>query len=68
VVSPALLRRATTVARQYRTEHGTPITARQLAVRLKVTTEQANHALAVLTLGLDSPTTPIRTVNGNRPG
>jgi hypothetical protein len=38
-----------------------------LAVRLKVTSEQASQALAVLDLGPDSPTTPIPTVNGHRP-
>jgi hypothetical protein len=67
VVPPELAVRATQVARQYRTEHGRPITANQLAVRLKVTTEQATQALAVLDLGPDSPTRPIPTVNGNRP-
>jgi hypothetical protein len=67
IVPPDLLRRADQVARQYRTEHGTPITPGQLAVRLKVTSEQAAQALAVLGLGSDSPTTPIPTVNGNRP-
>jgi hypothetical protein len=67
VVASELLARAAQVARQYRTEHGTPITAGQLAVRLKVTSEQASQALAVLDLGPDSPTTPIPTVNGHRP-
>jgi hypothetical protein len=55
------------VARQYRTEHGTPITAGQLAVRLRVTSDQATQALALLDLGPHSPTTPIPTVNGHRP-
>ena len=64
VVSPDLLARARHVARQYRTEHGTPITAGQLAVRLKVTSEHATQALALLDLAPDSPTTPIPTVNG----
>jgi hypothetical protein len=67
IVSPDVLTRADRVARQYRTEHGTPITAGQLAARLKVPSEQARQALAVLDLGPDSPTTPIPTVNGNRP-
>jgi hypothetical protein len=66
-VSSELLARAAQVARTYRTEHGMPITAGQLAVRLKVTSEQATQALAVLGLGPDSPTTPIPTVNGHRP-
>jgi hypothetical protein len=64
IVSPDLLGRADTVARQYRTEHGTPISADQLAVRLKVTSEHAAQALAVLNLGPDTPTTPVPTVNG----
>jgi hypothetical protein len=67
VVSPDLLNRARQVARQYRTEHGTPITAGQLAVRLKVTSEEATQALAVLDLASDNPTRPVPTVNGNRP-
>ena len=48
VVPPALLARAREVATEYHTEHGTPITAGQLAVRLKVTSEQATQALAAL--------------------
>ncbi|HEX8345162.1 MAG TPA: hypothetical protein VF657_10585 [Actinoplanes sp.] len=67
MMPPDLLARAHTVARQYRTEHGTPITPGQLAVRLKVTSEQATQALAVLGLGPDNPTTPVPAVNGNRP-
>jgi hypothetical protein len=63
-VGPGLLRRADETARQYRTEHGTPITPGQLAVRLKVTSEQATQALAVLELGPNSPTTSVPTVNG----
>jgi hypothetical protein len=64
IVAPDLLGRADLMARQYRTEHGTPITPGQLAIRLKVSSEQAAQALAVLNLGTDSPTTPIPTVNG----
>jgi hypothetical protein len=64
MVAPDLLGRADTVARQYRTEHGTPITAGQLANRLRVNSEQATQALALLDLGPDSPTTPIPSVNG----
>ena len=64
VVRGDLLARARQVATQYRTEHGTPITPGQLAVRLRVTSEQATGALAVLDLGPDSPTQPIPTVNG----
>jgi hypothetical protein len=66
IVAPDLLGRAAAVARQYRTEHGTPITAGQLAVRLKVTSEQAAQALTVLNLAPDSPSAPIPTVNGHR--
>ncbi len=64
-VDPSLLARADTVARQYRTEHGTPITAGQLAARLRVNSEQAAQALAVLDLGPNTPTTKIPTVNGS---
>jgi hypothetical protein len=64
-VDPSLLSRADKVARQYRTEHGTPITAGQLAARLRVNSEQAAQALAVLDLGPNTPTTAIPTVNGS---
>ena len=67
VVPADLLTKAERVARQYRTEHGTPITAGQLAVRLKVTSDEAAQALAVLDLAPNPPTKPIPTVNGNRP-
>jgi hypothetical protein len=67
IVAPDVLARANQVARQYRTEHGTPITPGQLAVRLKVTSDQAAQALAVLNLDTDNPTTPTATVNGHRP-
>jgi hypothetical protein len=63
-VDPSLLGRAGQVARQYRTEHGTPITAGQLAARLRVNSEQAAQALAVLDLCPNTPTTQIPTVNG----
>jgi outer membrane biosynthesis protein TonB len=64
-VEPDLLARAAQVARQYRTEHGTPITPGQLAVRLQVSSDEATQALAVIDLGPDSPTTPNPTVNGS---
>jgi hypothetical protein len=67
VVAPTVLAKAREVARQYRTEHGTPITPGQLAVRLKVTSDQAAQALAVLNLAADSPTRETATVNGHRP-
>jgi hypothetical protein len=63
-VPPVLLNRARQVASEYRAEHGTPITAGQLAVRLKVTSENAAQALAVLNLEPTNPSTPTRTVNG----
>jgi hypothetical protein len=63
-IDPGLLSCADKVARQYRTEHGTPITAGQLVARLRVNSEQAAHALAVLDLGPNTPTQPIPTVNG----
>jgi hypothetical protein len=64
VVPADLLKRATEVARLYRTEHGTPITVGQLAVRLKVQSETAAHAIAQMDLLPDNPTRPIPTVNG----
>jgi hypothetical protein len=63
-VDPGLLRRAEQVARQYRTEHGTPITPGQLAIRLKVNSEQASQALAVLDLGPNTVSKSVPTVNG----
>jgi hypothetical protein len=66
-VPPSLLAKARQVAAQYRTEHGTPITAGQLALRLKVGSELASQALAVLDLAPNSPTEPLPAVNGNHP-
>ncbi len=63
VVAPDLLNRARHLATQYRTEHGTPITAGQLAVRLKVTSDQATQALALLNL-TPEPTVNHSPVNG----
>jgi hypothetical protein len=63
-VDPGLLAKARQVAEQYRTETGTPIRAGQLAAQLRVNSELAAQALAVLDLGPNSPTTPIPTVNG----
>jgi outer membrane biosynthesis protein TonB len=62
IAGPQPLNRAREVARQYRAEHGTRITAGQLAARLKVNSDQAAHLLNLLNT---EPTTP--TVNGNRP-
>jgi hypothetical protein len=68
IVSPDLLAKATSVARQYRAEHGEPMTAGQLAVRLKVTSEQATHLLASMTDDQSTATMPVPTVNGTRTG
>jgi outer membrane biosynthesis protein TonB len=65
-VDPDLLAKAREIAKQYRTETGSPIKAGQLAARLRVNSETATQALAVLDLGPDSPTTEIATVNGSR--
>jgi hypothetical protein len=62
-----LLAKARKVAAQYRTEHGRPITPGQLAVRLRITSDQATQALAVANLDPNSPTQPVPTVNGTRP-
>ena len=63
-VNPSLLAKAREIAEQYRTEHGTPIKAGQLATRLRVNSDQATQALAIMDLGPNSPTTEIPTVNG----
>ena len=62
IADPQPLDRARQVARQYRAEHGTRITAGQLAARLKVNSDQAAHLLNLLTT---EPTNP--TINGHRP-
>ncbi|MEV0723291.1 hypothetical protein AB0I37_11010 [Micromonospora purpureochromogenes] len=64
IVAPDLLARATRVAKQYRTEHGTPITPGQLAVRLKVTSDEATQALAVLDLDPNTSNQPVQPANG----
>jgi hypothetical protein len=63
-VPPALVSRVRELAKDYLAEHGTPITAGQLAVRLRVTSDQAAQALAVVNLATGSPTTPVKNVNG----
>jgi Protein of unknown function (DUF2637) len=65
IVPPELLDRATRIVRQYRTEHGTPITTGQLAVRLQVPSGIASNLLAAVN-SQDNPTTPTTTVNGAR--
>jgi hypothetical protein len=67
VVPPDVLARVRVEVDKYRTEHGTTISPGQLAVRLRVTSEQAQQALAVLNLAQTSPTEPVRTVNGTPP-
>jgi hypothetical protein len=67
VVTPELLSRVRIEADKYRTEHGTPISPGQLAVRLRVTSEQAQQALAVLNLSPNSPVMPAKSVNGTPP-
>jgi hypothetical protein len=49
-VPAGLLAKVREVAKDYQAEHGAPITPGQLAVRLKVTTDQAAQALALLNL------------------
>ncbi|MBX7264788.1 hypothetical protein KIF24_01100 [Micromonospora sp. Llam7] len=63
-VAPDLLARATRVAKQYRTEHGTPITPGQLAVRLKVTSDEATQALAVMDLDPNTSNRTVQPANG----
>lgn len=65
VVAPDLLNRANTAAAQYLAEHGTPITAGQLAVRLKVTSDQATQALAQLDHNNAHPTVNHSPVSGS---
>ena len=63
-VDPALLVKAREIAEQYRTDNGGPIKPGQLAARLRVNSEQATQALAVLDLGPNHPIAEIPTVNG----
>jgi len=68
IVPPDLLARATTVVRQYRAEHGEPMTAGQLAARVKVNSDVATHLLALATDDQTTTTLPAPTVNGTRLG
>jgi len=61
IVSPTRLAQARDLAAQYRIEHGTPITAGRLAVRLRVTSEQAAQLLAAIDADQNTSAT---TVNG----
>lgn len=65
IVSPSLIDRAAEVARQYRTDTDTPITAGQLAVRMKVTTALATQLLAAIDTRPDSTTAPVPALNGH---
>ena len=61
----ALLAQARQEVDKYRTEHGTSPTAGQLAARLRVNSTDAAQALALMNLDREhTPTTPVRTVNG----
>jgi hypothetical protein len=65
VVPPALVARARELAAEYEAEHGTPITPGQLAVRLKVHSDEAAQAFAVLHLDTAQP--PTRTTLNGQP-
>lgn len=67
-VPAAMLTRAAHIAEAHRTEHGTPITAGELAVRMRVNSDTAAQLLAVMDLQPDSPTRPVTTVNGTPVG
>jgi hypothetical protein len=60
----ALLTRAAHIADAHRTATGTPITAGEMAVRMRVNSDTAAQLIALFDLRHDSPTRPIATVNG----
>lgn len=62
-VPAALLSRARHTAEAHRATHGEPITAGELAVRLRIDTRDAAQVLAVLNLD-PTNTPPAQTVNG----
>jgi hypothetical protein len=62
LADPAQLGRARQIAAQYRTEHATPITAGRLALRMKVSSDQAAALLAAIEGDQPNPST--QTVNG----
>ncbi|WP_229069003.1 hypothetical protein [Actinoplanes sp. DH11] len=66
LVPEHVLRRADQIAQQYQADNGTPITAGQLAARLKVNSDQAAEALAALRAD-HGPTRTEHAVNGSRP-
>ncbi|MEV0570580.1 hypothetical protein [Dactylosporangium sp. NPDC050588] len=63
LLDPALIERGRQIAEQYGTEHGTPITVGQLAVRLQVPSDTASQVLTAVTGTKPNPA----TVNGHRP-
>jgi len=64
-VPAALLTRARHLAQAHHATTGSPITAGELAVRLRVNSDTATQVLAVLDLAPDHPNRPITTVNGH---
>lgn len=60
LVPPDVLERATEIARAYRAENGSRITAGRLAVKLQVNSKQANEILGVI----DDTPNPVHNVNG----
>jgi len=67
-VPAALLTRARHLAQAHHATTGSPITAGELAVRLRVNSDTATQVLTVLDLAPDHPNRPITTVNGHRVG
>ncbi len=63
-VPAGLVARARNLAEQHHAANGAPITANELAVRLRVNSDTAAQILAVLALGPDDPTRTVSTVNG----
>ena len=67
-VPAAMLTRAVHLAEAHRTATGQPITAGELAVRMRVNSATAAQLLAVIDLQPNSPTAPLTTVNGTPVG
>jgi len=67
-VPAALLTRARHLAQAHHASTGSPITAGELAVRLRVNSDTATQVLAVLDLAPDHPNRPAATVNGHPVG
>jgi len=64
-VPTGMLTRARHLAQAHRAQTGEPITAGQLAARMRIDTRTAAQVLAVLDLDPTSPTKPTQTVNGH---